>query len=881
MTCKAVFGLILYGVPNAAFPTQVNPCLYTNGALPTAGRPAELATATILPLVTGLPGVNWGANPRQPTGDAGSCTVTLCDDFDGSLPHMPKGALGKLFLVDRAAAEWGLESNRITDATSSIVMVNAATPPEGDPLFLGNECVSIEVTAGPTIGWSRTCSLTRALCGSTARVHTFKPSDMSEGEDGSQDRLFLKSKPDWSEGFLCGVYEFILDELGAIKDYMLRRGVVTGEPTPIAGHQYQVNIKFIEDRINSHKIGELSKETTLSRLILVHKLEGTSVDAQLPQEVSILLQLHEAEAFFNEALSPRGGTKINQPMLSDLNARLFGDSDVTYQVKVKNDAEWVYDLTALGYYTWVSDGQFYEAVKLSCVLTEGGFVPDTTCIVRAEGTNDYNLSFKPWYNNNLLSGANAQGGSNVIVSGTSTQGPPPVITLRLRIQKTLVQTFLTLAISYDGSSGDTYDKLIGGLGAGLPESYFSLGSVSATPLTILGNTVEMLQLDQLLNPVNEYYFDLSKGISLKDWLSNECIGAQLLLGSRKNGLVGLRSWVHEVASSVTLEALNKEVVPADSERGGISALRKLDLFYGTNVLSLEPLYHRSIRFLGPVREDETQPLRIWRQGIQLGPGGVANFIDIFGLLRAFYQVFGRKPKCYPVEIALEDFILQGIQFGDAVRWVDADVVTCNGLGFDADCFVVSIDCDYQAGKVTLLLIENTLFTSPTPTVEGNISPSLKILSVSNVNATTVDVEVDRIDGFTFDPILDFGGLYDSIQGHAGYLWINNYYQAPIGDLEKIGDLEAYCILDTITPGSPNVFRLVVDSDWIRGANVAVVDDLFVVGETRLNLPPRVPAIANLENNLIEPDSVALPEDQNFVTFMPRRPLYGTTHAFGS
>lgn len=875
---RSVFGLVLYGIPDPSLRGgSTVPCLYTTGALPVSGRPAELASAVIQPLVKGLPGLNWGATPREPAGSGGSCTVRLSDtDAQGQ----PRGLLGQLFLEDRAAPFWGVESNRIEATDTTITLVNAAEPQDDVTYYLGNECVTVTLTSGPTRGYTRGFDMTRGLCGSFATTHVMRPSDYSEGEDGSQDRLYLRSKPDWSAGFYCGVYLFLLNDRNEIVYTTLRRGVVAGQPTQTQDHGYDISIKFIEDCINSHTVGEVSKETTLSRLILVHKLDTSEagISNARPQEVSILLQLAEAEAFFNEPLAPRGGTRINQAMLTDLSERLFADSDLTYQVKVKNDAEWVYDITGLSYYAWVSNNTFYEAVKVSCVLTDEGYAPDSSCLVRKEEGGDTWLQFKPWYNNNLLgSGPNAQGGSNVIISGTSTGGPPPLITLRLRMQKTLVQAFLTLCISIDGSSGDPYDKLIGGLGAGLPEDFFSLGSASLTPLTILGNTIQMLQLDQLLNPVNDYYFDCSKGISLKDFLSNEFIGAQLLLGSLQSGLIALRSWIHEVAATETIHATN---TPQETDKR-LTAMRTLDLFYGTRILDLEPAYHRSIRYLGTttVQKDEVQPLRVWRQGLRLGPGGVVNIIDVFGLLRAFYQVFGGNPRVFPVVMSLEDFITQQIEFADAVHWSDPMVDTPSGLGFDADCFVVGIDCNYEAGLCKLLLIENTLYTAPTETEVGNIAPSLKILSVANVNPTTVDVEVDTIDGSTFDPIADFGGLYDSIQNNQSYLMINNLYQSPIGPLETIGDLVAYCKIDTITPGSPNVFRLVVDAAWIRGASVATVDDLFVVGETRLNLPPRVPAEANLEGVLIEPDVVALPDDQNFVTFMPLRPLLGVSHTF--
>jgi len=873
-----VFGFIMYGIPNPFNGGAIaQTVLYTTRDLPTAGRPAELSGATVLPIIPteGLPGINWGADPRHPTGqEEDTCTVTLVDD--GPNDPVP-GALGKLFLEDRSAPFWGVESNRISATANTITLVNEAEPEDDVPYYLGNECVTLVLIAGPTRAYTREFDLHRAQCGSLARAHVLRPSDYSAGEDGSQDRLYLRSKPDWGEGWLCGLYLFLLDANGAIVSYVLRRGVVAGEPTPRELGLYDITVKLIEGRINSHTVGENSQEITLSHLILVHRTEGDFVDAMVPKEVSLLLPLDQAESLFNEPLAPRGSPLISTSYVLNLSSRLFADEDVIYEIKVAGEDTWVYELKGISKYHWISDGTFYQAVKLSCVLREDGFAAGSTVVVRSEGGGETWLQFKPWFNNNLLGGGpNAQGGSNVIVSGTSTQGPAPTVTLRLHLHKTMVQSFLLLCISRDGSSGGAYDKLIGGFGAGLPQSYFNLGSVAADPLTINGNTIELLKLDQWLNPVNDYYFDLSQGVSLKDFLTNEFICSQVLLGSYQDGLIGVRSWVHEVPSTVTLQAVNEGVVPGTR----LSAVKKLELYWGTRVLSLEPTYHRGVRYLGlsSIKPEEVQPVRVWREGLQLGPTNI-NVIDLNGLIRVFYQIFGGAPRVYEVSIAIEDYVNDGIEFGDAVSWADDAVPTPQGLSIDADFFVIKVDLDYDNGLANLWLIENTLLTQPTTTVTGKTAPTLKVTAVSAVSSTVVDVTVDRIDGTAFAPLTDFGGLYPSIRDNSSYVRIDNFDQAPIGELEPVGYLVAYAKITTITSGSPDVFRLTFDAEYIRDPITAAID-LFTVGETRINLPQRVTAEASLSGDLIEPDAEALPDQQNYVSFQPLRPIYGAGYTPG-
>lgn len=480
------------------------------------------------------------------------------------------------------------------------------------------------------------------------------------------------------------------------------------------------------------------------------------------------------------------------------------------------------------------------------------------------------FEFRPWWQSTNDQAAH---------SGT-LEGEPPKVRLRCTIRKSVTRAFLALAISRDGSSGGTYDTLIGGVGAGLPAVYLNTGTAGVSVLSIAGNTSQMLQLDQLLAPANEYHFDLSQGVSLREFLTNEFIASQLLLGSLQSGALTLKSWVHEVAASVTLNPLVQPV-----EQGQrLSSVKRLDLSAGIRLLDLSPTKQRSVRFAGTtkIKGEEIQPIRFWRQGLNLTVTDIATG-DLSLLVRAFYQLFGGAPAVYVVPCSIEDHLADGLEFGDAVNWSNADVVTPSGRGISGQFFVVGIDLDFDAGVCHYKLLKNTLYSAQVPATEGHIAPSLGVVGLAEpIGTDSIWADITPVSGASFDFNNGWGGLFGDIQADGYPLHVHNFGHAPVGDQEPIGSIGAHInITDVRRDGQGYVTQLrltLTSPSYLRGS-VASISDLLVVGETRLSLPGVVPAAADLGGATIEPHPTAAPAFGNFASIQPRNSNVAASFTF--
>jgi len=849
---KTVLALIIYGMADPFSRTGTASVVYTDGELPTSGVPSEFSGATVHPIIASRPGVNWGADPRHPAGSEGKCTITLTDDDSGSL--------GTLFLEDPDSQYWGLDDLRITAAATSVKMVNAASAPTAGVIyFLGNEAVTVSVVGSASQLGTRTLTLVRGRLGSTARVHLLRPSDNSPGEDGSQDRLYLRSKPDWDEGFYCGLYYFMLDQNGAVVDYVLRRGIVASEPTPMERPLYSLSIEFLEDTLNQHTIGGISKVVALEHRIQLTKMTA----AGRPDEVNILLTKRQAEEFFNEPLGLRGAATASNSQVTNFNTRLKADSDITYEAVVENAGDvWVFKINNVSNYSWVSENATIRTVKLACTLQPGGTQTGASLLV-ANANGGTTSQLDPWFSQAITAGQPGSGFS----SGTINAAPPQV-RLRCIIRKSVIEAFLTLAISRDGSSGGTYDLLIGGMGAGLPADYFYIGSRSGTPISVATDTTVMLEVDELLAVTNAYYFDLSKGISAKDFLTNEFIASQLLLGSLQSGLLTLRSWVHTGAAVATLQPLNRAVVVGKR----LSKVKRLDLSSGIRVIDMEPETRRSVRWMGTTRikAEEVQPIRFWREGLNLSVADVLTGA-LSQLVVAFYKQFGGAPRVYPVQIAIEDYINDGIEFAAAVSWADDSIPTPTGLGIDDDFFVIGVDLDYDSGIANLLLMQNNMSTGQETLTAAVVAPSLRVTAITPVSATVADITVERLDGAALDLSTDYGSIYAEHELNSAPLRIDNYTQAPIGDKERPGSVEAY---GTIEVTGTDTLTLTIDSDFNRGS-ITSITDLLTADETTLNFADRRDADESLTGAVIEADATAL--SGNYANLTPSKSIVGTRY----
>ena len=857
---RAVFGFVIYGCGDPWAPTATAPVVYTDAELPSSGLPSELTGATVYPRVVKRPGVNWGADPRNPAGTDGRATVTILDDA--------LGTLGTLWLQDPTSERYGLEQNRLTAATTSVTSAGATAPTSGRIHYLENEAVLV-TTNSSTPRYTSALTLTRGRCGSVAQVHAVRPAEYSEGEDGSEDRLYLDRKPDWQHGFRCGVYLFRLDQFGAIESWILRRGVVDAEPTPVEWPHYEVPIRWIESEINSHTVGGVTQQVTLGQAIRVTELKQGR-----PEKAQVWLDLKKAEALFNEPLSPRGSTAVgvNATYVASLNTRMQADTSAVYQLVCEDGADtWVYKILSLAVgLIQTSGGRSYQICKVSLQLDPGGFKPGAKIIVDATSGSPSRL--RDWYYN-AIQGSSFS--STYASGGVGTAAPK--IKLRLRLRATVVTAFLKLCISRDGSSGGTYDTLIGNVGAGLPSAWFAIGVAALSPVDVGTNTKVLAELNQLLTPVNTYFFDLTQGISLRDFLTNEFIATQLLLGSKQDGDITLRSWVHEVAATVTLKA-PIDHRPGTGER--LAAIKRLDLEAGTDVLTLEPLYRRSVRWMGAqkIQESEVQKLRFWRQGLNLTVADVTSGA-LSDMVRAFYKVFGGAPRVYEVPISVTQLIDDDITFGDAVAWSNTTVPTPSGIGIDDDFFVIGVDLDWDAGRANLRLLQNTLLAEPvTTTTGGHIAPTLQIDTVTPVSSTVVDVGVSYVGSAALDLTVDHDDLFADIEANIGKLRLDTYDHAPLGEQERVGTVEAYPTIEILTSTS---LRLTFDTAYLRG-NYAAAEDLIVAGESKLNLPPRVSEEGSLDGALIEPDLTASSVTNSFIQTQPARLAFNSNRfLFGS
>ncbi len=349
---KAVFAFCMYGVGdpfnNVAGAESSRLVLYTNGELPSSGLPSELnvfgQTPTIRPIISGLPGVNFGANPRSPVGSGGTLTIRLMDDALGSL--------GKLFLTDDDAVFWLLQEAELS-STDNILTVKGPSAPPQQVYYLGNEAFFQEsITASSTQTWEQ--EVTRGYYGSIAQPRTLAPRDYSPGETGAGDAVLVTKKPNWDNGFYCGLYIFILDSEGNYVSHILRRGVVVGEPTPKERPYYDIQVKMLEDVLADHQIGEQSRKVSLSKKAIVNEADVGSEGA-FPVQASLRLTREEAETYFNFCLHTPGSNVITQARLNILKSRLYQDPDIHPQLVLEDGDTWVFDLVDVSLLTYASN----------------------------------------------------------------------------------------------------------------------------------------------------------------------------------------------------------------------------------------------------------------------------------------------------------------------------------------------------------------------------------------------------------------------------------------------------------------------------------------------------------------------------------------------
>jgi hypothetical protein len=467
------------------------------------------------------------------------------------------------------------------------------------------------------------------------------------------------------------------------------------------------------------------------------------------------------------------------------------------------------------------------------------------------------------------------------------EADPPKIKLRYLIKKNVTDTFLTLACSSNGdnASGSGYNVLVGGVGAGIPESFLNIGTPAGNPLNVLGNTKIIREIGQLLNPAQTYPFDLASPVSLKAFLGNECLASQLMLGPLQNGKLTLKSWVHEEAAAVTISAVNdKAVTPIR-----LPSLKRLNMTFGFNPVDLSPQFARAFRWLGVsnVKPDQSQDIRLYIDGVTAAQTNASSpYME--RLIRVYYKMFGGAPFAYPVSVALEDFMIAGLEFGDSILWSDRNVITPAGVGISGTFFIVGVDLQYEAGLANLLLIENKLVSNAEGQTVGTHSPAWRVDRVWEISDTDIFVDLGIVGSSTApDPDVDFDGMLGSMIDAGGWLQIDNFDQSPSGDLEDVGSIGAHCQIKLDNSvrykiiGTRIRLRVSVPTAYHRG-QITRASDLFTPGETLLTLPSLQTAAQNLDGTLIEPpNNYSGAFNQGFVNLQPAKSYAGAKFSFGT
>jgi len=863
---KYVFALHILGLKDPFNTASTNPVVFTDGELPSTGLPSELSSATQYPIIQKLPGVAFTANPRNPVGSGTTFTVSLLD--------FEQGELGKVFLSDSSESYYLLDQSVLSDSATSIKVVCSDPPNLNSYNYINNECIKVTaVTANTDLSY--TLTVARAQLNSIAKIHKLLPSSYSMGEDGSQDRIVMTPKPRLENGFHAKVYLFQLGQDGEIIDYSVTRVVTMENPIPSIeenGIYYNVSLKFIEDYLSELKIGGLFKEVktsyniiateigtvTKTKILSINGVNQVSIyTTTVAKSCFIKLNRKEAEEFFNEPLHQPSGQSIDSSLVSTLNTTIVSTyPDIAYQVKIKaNGDEYIYRITQiLGL-----SNQF-----VNIYLTYVDSSPDASILEPNQTTTG--------------SGAILKEGWTRATAPNKPFSPDsaPTVSLRVNITDTPVKAFLKLAVSKYGTSSETYDKLIGGIGAGIPQSFLNVGTAPVDVYDVDGNTNELLKLDALLNTKYEYGFDLTTENSFKDRLTNEFILNLLLLGQLQNGQLTLKCWLHEVAPTVTLQPLNRIV----SASNRLDDIKVVNLSSGINTIDLSPQFIRKVRFLSSdkVTQSNTQDIRIWRTGNKITEEDLTSgALDKF--IRAFNSVIGGSPFVYVVPISAEDFFFDGLEFGDSVTWSDSKIPTPTGLGISGSFFIVGIDKNFDSGIINLKLLRNNL-TENNAIAEstGVIAPSV---TVDRVNPTGTANNFDLsviLDGATaFDPNSDFNGIFQDLITDVGLIKIQHFGHNPTTVGETVGALEGFGVINSYRfDGAETILNVTMNSSWARSNKVA--SDIIKAGSV-IELPDRRTSDTNLQGVLIEPHANTLPKTNNYINVSPIKSLTRTLHTF--
>jgi hypothetical protein len=873
---RYVFALHIAGLRNPQDSTDASPILFTNGPLPTL--PAEFSGWSVLPWIP-VGGdcieANWTSDPRQPIGDAGALTVQLLDD--------PTGALGRLFLRDSRTKSWELDQAQIAAAsTGDSTAILATTKPDDAPVvsevyYLEGEAVKVTASAGRSFGSgtspiSYTVTATRGQCGSLARTHRLDPALSDAGSDGTADRLYLDSRPNFdSYRFEAAIFLFQLDDFGAYATHHRRNLFVEEQPKPLKKGVYEVKLVQVPAYLESHPLAGKDRTLTLSRRVRVtgetkvgghfarplpgggHVGFGTGTRLA-PQEVQLYLTRQEAELLFREPLHKPGNPKLDETMAEDLASRLRAEpGTIEYSVLLEANGKWLFKIGLCYFNEFIPFG---DTAKQSFFVVTGSLEDqsgdaDLTPVAGAGFEEQQQIHNEQAWDRYL-------GAWTVHAGKLATEGGA-TISLRIQINASPIEAALYLLISDSApdSGGHAYDRIVGRVGAGLNPAWLNLGAVQADPLDVEFGTTELLELNQILDEEFEYQIALKGGAKLGEWLNNICYLHTLLFGPLTDGTFTFRQWARPQEDDLqTLVAIARPVAPGSR----LSVIRSLEVLSGYTPIDLEHEFTRSIRLKAPrllKGKEEERTIRIWKRGnhattqdVEAGP--------ISNLVRSFLDLMGGAPSVYEVPIPIGEYFDLGLTFGDFVYWdSEEDLPTAEGFGFpDGATFLVTgLSMKMGAGEVIVRLVRDTFNDSQvTTTEEGLIAPTLRPSLVTHVSGLTYDVDVTSLGEAALNITTAHDGIWADYVSRDGLVHVTIPKHAAAGTThgtERDGFLEAYATVDSVNhSGGTSTIRLTFDSAWERDGKT--IADILVSGESFISLADRRLADTVPGGDLIEP-----------------------------
>jgi hypothetical protein len=844
-----VFAMEIHGLSNAPDPTSTAPILLSTGLLPgLATAIPALSTYTVSPLLSpfDVSGYNWSSDPRRVVGSGGQCVVKLKD---------LAGLWGSKLVKTPKTQSWSLKDGSITAAATSIAIngTPGSLPTVNRIYWIEAEAVLVTVVT-PTSATGATLTVTRARCGSRAVVHRLDPLNYYAGDDGSQDRMTLDSRPDFGSFIFTGViYLFRLDQFGAVRDYIKRYVYLDGTPTPLKGRSWEIRLRDIGDLAAQLALGNKARQVTLSNRVFVSQFDfnGSAGFGEIPLMGYLYLTRLEAELLLREPVHNPGSGNPVASLVDALDDRMKAFPDaVEYDIEIEASGKWLGRLTNLEYREFNEGARKKYYVRAQWQIAANGRVPGV-------GVGSVSAGFADGW--------------------TRTEGDPvgrlrageqaPKVTLRPALHTTPVNAFLTLCCS-DGAhaGGDTYDWLIGRAGAGLPSSWFNLGAVAGTIVSIDPGTTELLQRNRLLT--QQFFFPLPQNQERKlgDFLAGDlCLPHALLLGPLQNGLLTLRPWarLRPAGTPVTLITRSDAEVEPGSRLPVVAAL---SLSSGFNNLTLAPEFVRSVRTRAAQKGGDVQAVRVWQPGNKITTSEIQSG-SLTSLVSGFLNLYAGAPVVHEVPTSLQFLMDNDIEFLEFLTWSNIDVLSENGSGVTGVFYLLGYSIEWRTGRVMARVIYDSYNDNEVALVDGTgiKSPHMTTTKTIPKDATglahqvTVDIpgargqDLATVLGATFAAAIIGAKVRVTALAQAASVGADVTKERP-------GHLEAYATVTAITfdAGSKEAkIDLAFDATWQRGTAEFISRNVLVPGQSVVQLVDQRPSATNVQAVDIEPPAAQL------------------------